>query len=212
MPISHTNYLGQTYYLHEGKTKSGKPKYYISKKAEGNPIEAIPEGYEIYERPDGLVVVRKIPTSPILPHELKYVQDKIAPLSGMLREYTDWYSELDYTSELSDMMPEFAPLEKLINAVSQKRARDYFRTRFVAEIRNNEIIIYEVAKRGGSAIMKFTLYDEETRKYGAYRWGSSGVTDRWLHFGPSGQLIDLVDEYCPMLGTDEFYELGAFRL
>ena len=212
MPISHTNYLGQTYYLHEGKTRSGKPKYYISKKAEGNPIESIPDGYEIYERPDGLVVVRKIPTSPILPHELKYVQDKIAPLSGFQRGYDEWCDELGYTSEFSDMMPELASLEKLVNAISQKRVRDYYRTRYVAEIRDNEIIIYEVAKRGGSAIMKFTLYDEETRKYGAYRWGGSGLTDRWLRCGPSGQLMELVDEYCPMLGTDEFYELGAFRV
>jgi hypothetical protein len=31
MPVSHTNRKGQVYYLHEGKTKTGKPCYYFSK-------------------------------------------------------------------------------------------------------------------------------------------------------------------------------------
>jgi hypothetical protein len=48
---------------------------------EGNLVEAVPEGYEIYERPGGRVSVRKIQKTPILPHELQYVQDQLAPLT-----------------------------------------------------------------------------------------------------------------------------------
>ena len=41
----------KTYYLHQGKTKTGKPKYYFSTKIKGDLVEEIPEGYEIYEHP-----------------------------------------------------------------------------------------------------------------------------------------------------------------
>jgi hypothetical protein len=34
MTVQHVNRKGQTYYLHQGQTKSGKPKYYFSMKAE----------------------------------------------------------------------------------------------------------------------------------------------------------------------------------
>jgi hypothetical protein len=52
MTIEHINRRGKKYYLHEGKTKTGKPKYFFSMKSEGNTIDAIPEGYEIYENPN----------------------------------------------------------------------------------------------------------------------------------------------------------------
>ena len=60
MHIEHTNRKGQTYYLHVGKTKTGKPKYQFSKKSTGDLVNEIPEGYEIYEHPvNGQVFLRK---------------------------------------------------------------------------------------------------------------------------------------------------------
>ena len=35
MAITYTNRKGKTYYLHEGVTKKGKPRYYFSLKDEG---------------------------------------------------------------------------------------------------------------------------------------------------------------------------------
>ena len=195
MPIIHKNCLGDTYYLHEGKTKTGKPKYYVSKKSEGNLAEAIPDGYEIYERPGGLVSFRKIQNSPILPHELKYVQDKITPL-------VDQEEEKEIARLSSKRGTNFASLMAAVKLIEQKR----YRTRFEAEIRGKEIIIYET-KHGGRPIMKFELIDEDTREYLAYRWCFKGSIDDWIHIGYSGQLRDLVDKYCPALGTDRFYEL-----
>ncbi len=53
MAISHTNRKGEIYYLHEGKTSTGKPRYFFSKKTDGDLLETIPEGYEIHEKPSG---------------------------------------------------------------------------------------------------------------------------------------------------------------
>ena len=192
MPITHKNCRGHVYYLHEGKTKTGKPKYYVSKKAEGNLAVSVPEGYEIYEQPGGAVYFRKKQKTPILPHELKYVQDKIAPLVDQNQENED---EVMYARLSSFGLPSTA----------------LYRTRYEAEIRGKEIIIYEVTRHDGRPLMKFELLDEETRKYRAYRWCFRGRIDDWITIGSfgisSGQLRDLVDKYCPALGTDDFYEL-----
>ena len=196
MPISHTNCYGKTYYLHEGKTKIGNPKYFVSTKSEGNFAKAIPDGYEIYEQPGGMVYFRKIQKTPILPHELKYVQDKIAPL----RNKDD---EKEYEQMKAFLI---ANSTDFLSSNGQSYLEQNYRMRYEAEIRGMEIIIYRV--RGHAMpILKFELIDEETREYLAYRWCFRGRIDGWIHIGFSGQLKCLVDKYCPSLGTDDFYEL-----
>jgi hypothetical protein len=59
MAVEHRNRRGEMYYLHEGKTKAGKPMYFFSKKQEGTLAEAIPDGYEVYEKPNAQVFLRK---------------------------------------------------------------------------------------------------------------------------------------------------------
>jgi hypothetical protein len=59
MPVMHVNRKRDTYYLHAGKTKTGKPRYWFSTKAEGDLVDAIPEGYEVYENPDAQAFLRK---------------------------------------------------------------------------------------------------------------------------------------------------------
>jgi len=59
MSIEHTNFRGKTYYLHGGKTRKGNPRYYFSMKPEGERVDFIPNGYEIYENPEGQVFLRK---------------------------------------------------------------------------------------------------------------------------------------------------------
>src|SRR5437899_2787853 len=53
MGIEYVNRRGERYYLLQGKTKTGKPKYYVSRKAEGVPVEQMPEGYELHENRSG---------------------------------------------------------------------------------------------------------------------------------------------------------------
>ena len=188
MPVPYTNCHGQTYHIHERKTKTGKSCYYASTRMEGNLVEAIPEGYEVYERPGGRVSVRKIQKTPILPHELQFVQDQLTPLN-------DQWNAIFYSA-----FGESASIPSSVKQLMLERNR----SRYQAEILGKEIIIYEVSC-DGRPIMKFTLRDEEEREYRAYRWyfrGSNG----WLELS-EGQLRNLAAKYCPTLGTDEFYEL-----
>src|SRR4030095_12443088 len=68
VPITHTNAKGKTSYLHEGTTKTGKPKYYCSMESEGHLAEDIPVEFESYENPNAQVFLRRIPPK-IIPDE-----------------------------------------------------------------------------------------------------------------------------------------------
>jgi hypothetical protein len=73
--IEYINRLGDKYYLLQGKTKTGKPKYYVSRKTKGIPAESMPDGFEFYENPErGLVSFRKVRPSPVLPIERQTIE------------------------------------------------------------------------------------------------------------------------------------------
>src|SRR6266704_1400971 len=61
MPIAYTNAKEKTFYLHQGTTTTGKPKYYFSPQPEGTLAASLPEGFEIYENPNAQVFLRRVP-------------------------------------------------------------------------------------------------------------------------------------------------------
>jgi len=77
MAVKHVNRKGQTFYLHETKTKTGKPKYFFSMKDEGLLVESIPEGFEIYENPDAQVFLRKELPRLIADDEFAIVRERL---------------------------------------------------------------------------------------------------------------------------------------
>ncbi|MCK4471379.1 MAG: hypothetical protein KAW49_06285, partial [Anaerolineae bacterium] len=74
MPVTYTNRKGMTYYLCKTITKTGKPRYYFAREPKGEPIEEIPEGYEIGESVNGLVFLKKSRPAQILPEEVAAVE------------------------------------------------------------------------------------------------------------------------------------------
>src|SRR5437899_2799337 len=84
MPIEYVNRRGDRYYVLQGKTKTGKPRYYASRKPEGVGVEHMPDGYEIYEHPEqGLVSVRKVRPSSVLPAEREALVRWTRELAGL---------------------------------------------------------------------------------------------------------------------------------
>ena len=74
MTVTHTNRKGKIYYLHQGTTKTGKPKYFFALRDEGDLVDAVPPGYEIYENPNGQVCLRKIRPQLITDEEVATVE------------------------------------------------------------------------------------------------------------------------------------------
>src|SRR5262245_38717623 len=75
VPITYTNAKGKTYYLHQGTTKTGKPKYHFSMQSVGTLAESIPVGFELYENPNAQVFLRRIPPRIITDEERQVVED-----------------------------------------------------------------------------------------------------------------------------------------
>src|SRR5271166_4726123 len=74
MPVTYVNRYRDTYYLHVGRTKAGKPRYWFARSAEGDLVEAIPERYEVYENPDARVFLRKIVPQLVILGEIAVVK------------------------------------------------------------------------------------------------------------------------------------------
>ncbi|MDA0591589.1 MAG: tetratricopeptide repeat protein [Planctomycetota bacterium] len=75
--VRHVNRKGDVYYLHEGQTKTGKPKYFFSKQAAGNLCSRIPAGFEVYENVRGQVFCRRIQPKLISDEEVAVVREAI---------------------------------------------------------------------------------------------------------------------------------------
>ncbi len=77
LAVQHMNRKGDRYYLHQGRTKTGKPKYFFSKKSEGDLCGQLPDGFEIHENPRGQVFCRRIQPKLITEQEIEVVREAI---------------------------------------------------------------------------------------------------------------------------------------
>ena len=60
MSVTYINRKGRKYYLCQGVTKTGKPRYFFLREQKSKPIGKIPEGYEIAESVNGIVSLSKV--------------------------------------------------------------------------------------------------------------------------------------------------------
>jgi hypothetical protein len=190
MAIEHINRKGKTYYLHQGKTKTGKPKYFFSLKPEGNLVNTMPEGYEIYENPNAQVFLRKIQPQIVTPEEVAIVRD------GVKR---------------------YAKVEHFIVDVKGKHIVVYLCDQDMAALMSlpsmglggNTAKMQETLLRSVtySPMMQFVLEDEQTREFGVERWCFRGSVDDWIMVDGGYDLKALVKKYAPHLGQESFYEL-----
>ena len=185
MPVPHIDRRGQMYFLHAGTTKTGKPKYWFSMKAEGDLADSIPEGYEVYENPGCQVFLRKIVPQLVTPDEVAVVEDgleRFAPgqncIVDVQGEHIVVYHAERVTIDLEDFGFGIRPLPV--------RYRDYMK------------------------VMRFTLVDEGARTFRVQRWCFRGSIDRWIDLwtsGSEGKLTGLVEKFCPHIGRESFFEL-----
>ena len=190
MPITHVNAKGKTYYLHQGVTKTGKPKYYFSLKNTGTLATAIPAGFEIYETPHAQVFLRKIPPKLITDEERQLVE------AGM-KQYSDIrYYKINvkgnaiviYTVDKD--ADEFSNRLKGLNPViSETKIGEFFAS----------LAHY-------SPMLQFTLKDSERRVFSAQRYCFLGSIDDWIYIG-HGELVTLVKTYLKHLGKESYFEL-----
>jgi hypothetical protein len=185
MPVTHVNRKKVTYYLHAGKTKAGNPRYWFSKSSEGDLVDAIPKGYEVYENPDAQVFLRKIVPQRVTPFEVAVVT------KGLER---------------------YAPGQNCLVDVQGEHIVVYHAERLKLDFEGFHVGFRELPVYYGSytKVMRFTLVDEDERTFRVQRWCFRGSIDRWIDLwssGSEGNLPDLVKKFCPHIGQESFFEL-----
>ena len=116
MEITYKNRKDDTYYLHEGKTKIGNPKYFFSKKIKGKIIDKIPDGFEIYENIDALVFLRKIQPKIITDEEVNTVKSHLEKCTHIPHWQVEVkkntiivYTSDDYEKSLDELAKKYSP-------------------------------------------------------------------------------------------------------
>lgn len=192
MTISHTNRSLQTYYLHQGTTKTGKPRYYFSQKSEGTLVDHIPDGFEIYENPNAQVFLRRIPKKIITDAEVQVVKEGMETFSKVKPFIIDVKKEIIYifiskgTDRLSEMIRATAgPFNRDAGTIEQlvQRSMQY------------------------TSDLRFTLIDKQTRRFQTERYCYLGSIDDWIDIGHVDSLDVLVKTYLPHLGQESFFDL-----
>ena len=190
MTISHVNRHGATYYLHEGKTKTGKPKWHFSKKASGGTESRIPDGHEIFEDHRGQPHVRPIKPKLIRPEEIAMIEKTIRETTRLRHflvqddeEKIIVYTPSQSPSAIDEMIGEFG-------FMGTQALRDKFEKRSPL-----------------APMMRFTLDDSgDKRRFGVERWCFRGSIDGWFHLS-GGSLDAVARKYLPHLDKESFFEL-----
>jgi hypothetical protein len=195
MGLQYENRRGQTYHLQQGKTPTGKPKYYMGRKLTGTPLDALPDGLEIYESPErGQVFVRKVKTSAITALEKEMTTDAIRRSSGIEHVIVDVEEDslVVYVPSM-DISEAEQLIHALAGAVSSTRAR---------ELRQS------LLKRSPyEKMLRFVLVNAEHRAFAVQRWCFRGSIDDWIYLGGPAPLAELVGKYSKHLGKESFFDL-----
>lgn len=194
MPVTYTNRKGRTYYLCQGVTKTGKPRYYFAREPKGKPVEQIPEGYEIRESVNGIVSLAKTRPAQILPEEVSAVEAAV----GRHPRSQDYRINVKHDRiEVYELVGLGA--DDLIGVLARK---------VLASPNLADRIRAEREQYGRfSPVLRFILSNEATRAYRVERWCYLGSIDDWISVGSMGSVEKLARQWIPKLGTDALFEV-----
>jgi len=191
LTISYRNFKNQDYFLHKKLTKKGNTKYYFSTKCEGDLVDKLPPGYEIYENPNGQVFLRKM-RPPLITDE-----EKDIVISGM-KEYSKVKNfKIDIKKDIITIYISDQNLEELsqfLELVPRKVTGED------KKILINQIVHY-------SPVLQFRLFEEKERYFITERFCFLGSIDDWIEIGKIGELENLVRKYVRHLEQESFYDL-----
>jgi hypothetical protein len=194
MGLEYVNRRGERYYLLQGTTKTGKPKYYVSRKPGGVPVEEMPPGYEFYESPERSIVhVRKVRPTRVLPAERTLLEDLIRQVAGTthFRVEVEGDSLVVYAPG-TDPAASVAVLSRIFGAdFAAAEQADQWTARHATYL----------------PMLRFTLAEEGKRSFAAERWCFRGSIDGWHYLTGGKPLQTQAAAYLPHLHQESFFDL-----
>jgi len=190
MPVQYVNRKGQTYYLHQSTTKTGKPKYFFSKKCEGVLVDIIPDGFKIYENPNARVFLRRILPRIITDYEIAVVE------KGMKRFSRLQYYQVDVKKDTISVFVADQDVDRLSDIL-----------RCAPRSRGENVQDLLALFISYSPMLRFVLIDKERRIFVAKRYCFLGSIDDLIEISETDTLQNLVKTYVKHLGRDSYYDL-----
>ncbi len=190
MAVTWKNRREDVYYLHEGRTKTGKPKYFFSRSDKRMIVDNIPDGYEIYENPNAQVFLRKKLASLIKDEELDLVERSV-------RQYADLKNFIVDRKERT--MTVFLPDQDLEDLKAELQ-----RFALISTEKLNDVFEKSLTY---SPMLRFSLESEDQREFLVQRYCFLGSIDDWIYLESSSSLKDMVKKYCKHLGKESFFDL-----
>jgi hypothetical protein len=190
MPVEYTNKKGKTYYLHQGMTKNQKVRFYFSRKTEGNLVDAMPDGYEVYENPNGGVYIRKARSRVISDDELAAVENEVRRFSHLR------YCKVDVKKGIISIYTPKQNVDRLLDIIRSFSGADSVDVQRTI----GQLVTY-------SPELRFVLVDKEKRLFQTQRYCYRGSIDDWISIGESGKMEDVVGRYVKYLETEAFFGL-----
>ncbi|MGA2229926.1 MAG: hypothetical protein ABSH22_03280 [Tepidisphaeraceae bacterium] len=193
MALTHRNRRGEVYFI-QAKLRGGKTAYSAARKPTGEPVDRLPDGYEIYEMPDDAqVLVRKTKPTQILPAE---TQSAIAAI----RRFT----QLEY------FIVDTEPASIVIYLPDAEPDRSIELMRAIAPMtvdQAHSMRDHMMSRSRYQKMMRFVLTNKAERTFTAERWCFRGRIDNWHHLTGGKLLPELLERYVPHLGKDSFFDL-----
>jgi hypothetical protein len=179
---------GKVYYLHTGPKRGGGIQYFVSTEPEGPTAEAVPEGFEIYETPNGQVYLRRAKPSLIEAAELALINSALNKRATIQHRY------------LAETTNDRIVIHEGDTGIDHLRK---INMRFLEEGLQD----YAVRNAHYMPVMRFTLKDRGKRLFAPERFCWRGSVDDWIPIGEAGRLEKLISKYFKHLGNDSFYDM-----
>jgi hypothetical protein len=186
------------YFLCRGVTKTGKTRYFFSREPVNEPVENVPEGYEVSESVNGIVSLAKVRPALLLEREIlavknavqKHPRARLYRVEAKARQITiHEYAGSDPREVIREYSERFGLLDL---------ARDGLAAQFETE---------RLAQGQFTPVMRFTLIDDQKRRFKAERMCYLGSINDWINIAFDKSIEQLARSLIPVLGSEEFFEL-----
>ncbi len=187
--FTHENRLGSTYYLHEGRTKTGKPRYFFAKTLGEGTRSKVPEGFEVSESINGVVSIRRKTTGApgVTDEDVKLIDTAVAR-----QRHLQGFMVRVVGSAIVIFEPHPRPSE----------LRD-FAQRLGVEPRASSFVAERMKRAQYAPIMKF---EREGAGYVVLRMTFRGKGG-WSWPLGAGKLEGLAVRFVPIIGKEAFFDL-----
>ncbi len=195
--FTYTNRLGRTFHLCAVNSRHGGRRLVMASSPLGEPLPALPAGWEVAESVNGTVSVRRAGNLRVTPQEIEQVRAALSAVPRLRAYRVDARGQEIVVHEPQTPNPK----DEVQRTASEMGVAPAALQRTL-----------DARPRRYGPVLRFVLSDAQARLFTAHRWCWRGSVDGWLGLGDQSRLDELLTKYLPHLGRDSFYELSGYPI